>query len=184
MEGIKDLTAWLEADDANGRVMRVRRLHDLLRILPVPSEELRCFGGEESVICFGEVRRCYLDGSNMAVVLLCLAFVEQELAAELYAAGWEEAKSARLAAVLEKAYEDGLLSDLEWRTYRQIAEQRNSHAHFRAPGNPTSLTTRTIEDDALAPEVLAKDARRALQTLAKFVKRSSVTRVALAPLSE
>ena len=72
MEGIKDLTAWLEADDANGRVMRVRRLHDLLGILPVPSEELRFFGGEESVICFGEVRRCYLDGSNMAVVLLCL----------------------------------------------------------------------------------------------------------------
>ena len=46
------------------------------------------------MICFDEVRRCYLDGSDMAVVLLCLAYVERELAAGLYAAGWKDAKSA------------------------------------------------------------------------------------------
>ena len=54
------------------------RLLDLWDILPVPSEGLSFLGGEESVICFDEVRCCYLDGSNFAVVLLCLAYVERD----------------------------------------------------------------------------------------------------------
>ena len=89
-------------------------------------------GGLESSICFDEVRRCYLDGSDLAVVLLCLAYVERELAAQLYAAGWEPAKQAPLRAVLEKAHKDEWLSAEEWRAYGDLAKLRNSDAHFRA----------------------------------------------------
>ena len=71
-QGKGDLTAWLNADDARGRPMRLERLGDLLDILPVPSEGFVVLAGEESLICFDEIRRCYLDGSNIAVVLLCL----------------------------------------------------------------------------------------------------------------
>ena len=176
-EGIKELTAWLETEDAKGRAMRARRLHDLLDILPVPPDRLSFLGGEESVICFDEVRRCYLDGSDMAVVLLCLAYIERELAAALYAAGWEGAKKARLGAVLETAYEDGVLSELEWRTYQELARLRNSHAHFRAPGNLGSILARVVEENALATEILGKDARRAVQAMARIVKRQSGMRV-------
>ena len=133
---IKEFTIWLETDDAKSRPTRVRRLYDLLDILPVPSDGLSFLGGEASRICFDEVRRCYLDGSYMAVVVLCLAYVERELAAALYSAGWEEAKKAPLGAVLEKAHKGGVLSELEWRTYEELARLRNSHAHFRAPGSP------------------------------------------------
>ena len=98
-DDIKALTAWLEADDAKSRGMRATRLRDLLDILPVPSDRLSCLGGEQSVICFEEIRRCYLDRSDMAVVLLCLAYVERALAAQLYAAGWarRSAVGARVA---------------------------------------------------------------------------------------
>ncbi len=41
------------------------------------------------MVCFHEIRHCYLDGSYIAVVLLSLVYVERELAAVLYAAGWE-----------------------------------------------------------------------------------------------
>ncbi len=184
-QSTKELTAWLEADDAKGRVVRAKRLRDLLNILPVPSDGLSFLAGEPSVICFDEIRRCYLDGSDMAVVLLCLAYVERELAAELYAAGWEKAKKAPLGAVLKKAYECGVLSESEWHTYRELAYLRNSHAHFRAPGkapkSPPSLMARAVEDNALAEEVLAKDARRAVQAMARIVKRQSGMRVALGP---
>ena len=112
-ESIKELTAWLEADDAKSRAIRAKRLRDLLDILPVPLEGLSFLGGEASRICFEEVKRYYLDGSDIAVVLLCLAYVERELAAGLYAAGWEDAKEARarLGTVLERAYGYGALSD-------------------------------------------------------------------------
>ena len=138
-----------------------------------PQRDSSFFGGETSAICFDEIRRCYLDGSNLAVVLLCLAYVERELAAHLYAGGWENAKKARLGAMLEKAYDDGMLSELEWRTYGELAELRNSHAHFRAPGSPTSLMARTIKESALGNEVLAQDARRAMLAMARMVNLQS-----------
>ena len=183
-EGSKDLTAWLVANDAKTRARRSTRLRDLLDILPVPSEGLSFLGGTVSAICFDEVRRCYLDGSNLAVVLLCLAYVERELAGQLYAAGWEKAKKAPLAAVLEKAHEDRVLSKLEWHTYRELANLRNSHAHFRPPGHPTSLMARTSEEDAPGTEVLAKDARRAVQAMARIVKRQSGRRITLGSSDE
>ena len=183
-ERIKELTAWLESDNAKGRATRVRRLRDLLDILPVPSEGLSFLGGEASLNCFDEVRRCYLDGSYMAVVLLSLAYVERELAAGLYAAGWESAKKVPLGAVLKKAHEDGLLSELEWCTYQELALLRNSHAHFRAPGSPGSMLARVVEENALARDVLAKDAQRAVQAMARIVRRQSGMRVTLGPPEE
>ena len=172
-EGIQDLITWLAANDAESRTERATRLRELLDILPVPSTGLIFLGGEESAICFDEIRRCYVDGSNLALVLLCLAFVERELAAQLYAAGWEHAKKARLGAVLEKAHDAGMLSALEWRTYRELADLRNSHAHFRAPWCPTSLMARTINRGTHGSEVVARDARRAILAMARMVNRES-----------
>ena len=192
-QDIRELTAWLEADDAKSRAMRATRLRDLLDILPVmPSDGRSFLGGEQSVLCFEEIRRCYLDRSDMAVVLLCLAYVERELTADLYAAGWNRAKKAPLVDVLERAYKDRVLSELEWRTYAELGRLRNSHAHFRAPGAPRdqavpgarpdrpSFMDRVVEENALGTELLAKDARSALQAMAQIVKRQSGYRVALA----
>ena len=172
-ERIMELTAWLEADDTKGRATRVRRLRYLLDTLPVPPDGLSFLGDETSLICFDEVRRCYLDGSYIAVVLLSLAYVERELAAALYAAGWEAAKKAPLGTVLKKAHQDGVLSELEWRTYQELARLRNSHAHFRRPKSPESMMARMIEENAFPRKVLAKDAKRALQAMARIVRRQS-----------
>lgn len=179
-ERIKELTAWLEADDTKSRATRVGRLRVLQDTMPVPSV-LTFFGGEISQICLDEVRRCYMDGSYVAVVLLSLAYVERELAAVLYAAGWEPAKKASLGALLDKAYQDGVLSELEWPTYQELARLRNSHAHFRRPGSSESMMARVVEENAFPREVLAKDAKRALRAMARIVQRQSGMRVTLGP---
>ena len=184
VQSVEELTAWLEADDAKGRAMRAERLRDLLDILPVPSGGLSFLGGEQSLICFDEIRRCYLDGSYMAVVLLCLAFVQRELAAQLHVAGWERAKKAKLGTLLKRAYSDGVLSELDWRTFSELALRRNAHAHFRAPNERMSLTARAVQGNVLGAEVLAKDARRAVEAIARIVKRQSGGRVALGSPAE
>ena len=178
---IDELTRLLEKDDANGRARRAKRLRDLLCIMPVPEHGMSYMGGIESSICFEEVRRCYLDGSYLAVVLLCLAYVERELAAQLYATGWDPAANARLRAVLEKAHEGGWLSGEEWCTYQELAELRNSHAHFRAPLSETTLTARSVGENALPQELLKDDARQAVMAMARIVRRQSGRRVTLAP---
>ncbi len=180
-DGISELTAWLEKDDAKGRAMRAERLHELLDILPVPSEGISFLGGEESLICFDEIRRCYLDGSYIAVVLLCVAYVERVLAASLYAAGWDPAKNARLGEVLKRAHDESVLSTYDWKIYSELASLRNSHAHFRAPCSSTSLMARIVEEEAFPREVLAKDAKLALQAMARLVKRQAGKRVTLSP---
>ena len=181
VSGLEELTARLEADDASSRAIRANRLRDLLDILPVPPDGLSFLGGEESLICFTEIRRCYVHGSNMAVVLLCLAYVERELAAQLYAAGWEAAKKARLEEVLQRAYEDGVLSESECATFRQLARVRNSRAHFQGYPRLTTeaMVLRLFANKARAAEALAKDARRAVETMAKIVARQSGRRVVL-----
>ena len=174
-----ELMRWLEEDDANGRARRAKRLQDLLSIVPVPEDGISFMAGIESSICFEEVRRCYLDGSDLAVVLLCLAYVERELAGQLYAAGWEPAKKAPLRAVLEKAHEDGWLSGEDWRTHAELAALRNAHAHFRAPLSKTTLAARSVGESALPQEVLERDARQAVVAMARIVRRQSGPRVAL-----
>ena len=183
-EGIKELTAWLQADDARGRATRARRLRDLLDILPVPPDGLSFLGGEESVICFDEVRRCYLDGSDMAVVLLCLAYIERELAAALYAAGWEGGEESPTGSDTG----DGLRRRSPVRIRMAHLSRAGTPQELACPlprtGSPGSMLARVVEDNALATEILAKDARRAVQAMARIVKRQSGMRVALRPSDE
>lgn len=178
-QSIEALMEWLEADNAKERPERAERLQDLLDILPVPPEGISFLGGEGSIICFEEIRRCYMDGFYLAVVLLCLTYVERELAAHFYAAGWEQAKKARLAVMLERAYEEGVLSELEWQTYCDLANLRNSHAHFRSPREQSSLLARTVEKNALPREILKEDARKAILAMAIFMRHQSGRRVSL-----
>ena len=145
----------------------------------MPQEGLTFVGGEESAICLAEIRLCYVQGLNLAVVLLCLAYVERELAARLYAGGWSTAKGARLTELLERAYEEGLLSAVDRRTYQDLARVRNSYAHFRGPGDPTSLLQRVVDENVLGAEVIAKDAARAIGAMAGLVKCQSGKRLGL-----
>ena len=146
--------------------MRTRRLGELLDILPDLSGWTGFFGGEESAICFHEIRRCYIDGSHAAVVLLCQTFIERELGGRLYAAGWEDAKMAPFVALLEEARDRAMLSESVWHSYRELAKFRNSLAHFHAP---IQTMKRTVEQEAPLPELLAEDARQAIEAMATLV---------------
>ena len=73
MEETNDLINWLETYDAESRAVRAMRLRELLDIYPEPSENIGFLGSEESLICYNEVKRCYLEGAFLAVVLLCVA---------------------------------------------------------------------------------------------------------------
>ena len=108
----------------------------------------------------------------MAVVLLSLLYVERELAGLLYAGGWNPAGNARLDSLLDEAHDRGVLSKLDLQVFRELAKTRNSYAHFRPPGTPTSLMARSLERRDLPNEVIAKDARRALEAMWKLVQRS------------
>ena len=54
---IKELTRWLEEDDAKRRARRARRLQDLLSIMPVPEDGMSYMGGVESSVAMARIVR-------------------------------------------------------------------------------------------------------------------------------
>ena len=85
--------------------------------------------GEESVTCLEVARRCNMDGSEIAVVMLCLPYVEREFATQLFAAGWEPAKKAPLLILPLRGYDDRVLSARDWDIYRGIADLKGIRTH-------------------------------------------------------
>ena len=103
---LEECIAWLAEVDAKSREIRAGRLQEILMTMPIPSVGFHFFNaGDLSKACFDEVRRCLLDGSNIAVTLRCLSYLERELAGVLYAAGWTPARAARLRTLLDEARE-------------------------------------------------------------------------------
>lgn len=180
-QNMDEITEWVKSDEDRSRPRRVRRHRELLELLPMPPESLSFPGGDESVICLDEIRLCYVQGLDLAVVLLCLAYVEREVAANLYAAGWNGASKATLPQLLDRGFDDGLLAFTECKTIRGLADVRNSYAHFRVPGDRSSLMHRAVEENSFGTEVLAKDAKRAVGVIAGLVRRQAGFRVGLGP---
>ena len=167
---IEELITWLETDEAASREWRARRLRHLLEAIKPPKEGM-FFLGEESFHSFNEVRLAYIHGLYLATVLLSLACIEREVAGRLYAAGWEEAKGAKLEKLLPKAHEQGIISDSESDTFQRLRRVRNSYAHFKPPLHSSSLTGRAVDQNVLPNEVLMVDAQKAVEALGGFFKR-------------
>lgn len=180
---VEQLIEWLADDEEGSRAWRAERLQELLNWLPVSSDGMSFMGGDQSSFCFDEIRLCYVHGLYLAVVVLCLMYVERELAAQLYAAGWNKAAKANLTDLLKKAHEDGWISDDDRKTFADLARVRNSHAHFRGMNREKnaneSLLHRIVAENSPPAEIIAKDARRALRAIARLVKHQASVRVNL-----
>ena len=146
----------------------MRELHSLL---PLPCN---VWAGHQSARCLREIQRCYLYEFDQAVVLLCLAYVERELAAMLYEKkGWRQAADARLKGLLVKGVEEDLLTDQEADVFLKLARVRRPYAHFKGSRGPT---VPKMEDYPVPPAgEIAKDAARAIRTLALFLFRGWIT---------
>ena len=166
---IEELITWLTTDEAASRESRASRLSYLLNVIQLPESGVS-FRGETSLRAFEEVRLAYIHGLYLATVLLSLTCIEREIAGRLYAAGWEEAKEARLKDLLSKACKQGMISDQELNTLHYLRRIRNSQTHFHPPGASSSMLRRMVKQDMLANEVFKKDAERAIEALGRFFK--------------
>ena len=164
---IEELITWLEDDEAVSRESRAFRLRHLLDVVQPPEDGI-WFQGETSLQAFEEARLAYIHGLYLATVLLSLTCVEREIAGRLYAAGWEEAKKARLKDLLSKAHREGMISVRELNTLHHLRRIRNSQTHFHPPGASSSMSRRTVDQNMLPNEVFKKDAEQAIKTLGKF----------------
>ena len=178
-EELKELIAWLETDEAKTREVRAHRLFYLLEAIRVPEHGL-LFNGDGSVQAFDEVRLAYLHGLYLATVLLSLALIENEIAGELYAAGWEDAAEVGFKALLSEAHTRHWVSDWNQKILERLDDIRNSHAHFRpldfkAPSvkrhKVPSITLRSADQNLMPYEIYREDAEYAIEIVGRFLLR-------------
>ena len=168
---IPELIAWLEMDEGRSRESRTHRLSYLLEVVQIPSGTFGKFRGAISHPCYEEVRLAYIHGLYLATVLLSLSYVEHQLANEFYGAGESWVEDARLEDLLKEAHQRDMLSCSEFDTFNDLRSIRNSYVHFRHPGHSTTLTNRSLDQDALPHEVMKADAERALRAFGSFQER-------------
>ena len=170
---IAELVDWLEADEAGSRERRARRLQHLLQAIPINEDGVFFHDGTLGVKLFDEVRLSYIHGLDLATVLLVLSYIERQIAAVLYATGWERAKKERFETLLQKAHEASLLSDTELTVFQHLRRVRNTYAHFQPPLDSESIDFRSVRMNELPDDVIGEDARQAIEALGSFFARQS-----------
>lgn len=164
------LSAWLKGDEDNSRSYRQKRLQKLLAITDGFEDRIVFHGAELSLRTYEELRLCFVQSLDVAVVLLSLAFVERELSAMLYARGIEAAKNAKLAQILDWATDHQLLELDNKRDFDILRLTRNAYAHFRHPSHKEGLTRRTVEVEENIDGLIETDADFALRAVVSFLK--------------
>ena len=164
---------WLSNEDSQAHDDRLSRLR-LISELVSKGQYWAFHGGLLSKYLFEEARYCYVYGQYLATVILGLAYIERTLAAQLYAAGHEIAKNARLADLLDEAQESGLIDTDEFEDMETIRSKRNAYTHFRTPLHGEDIEHRVVVEDDLPYDIIERDAAAVISLALHLVGKATV----------
>ena len=165
---------WLSDEDSKCFEDRLSRLQWLIDNSPA-GEYWTFPGGLLGKSLFEEARYCFVFAQYLATILVGLAYIERTLAALFYGAGRNDLERARLSALLEEAYAEGLIGRGEFRELQRIRENRNSYAHFRRLGHEdSSLEARANLEDEAPYRVIERDATAVIAAALNMVAKNAV----------
>ena len=161
---------WLIQEDKIAFDERLSRLEWLEA--NIPTIEYQLFpGGYLSKSLFEEARYCFVYGQFLAVVMLGLGFIEHVFAANLYAEGRSNLERANLATLMREALNRGTLSQVEYDQLEYARKNRNTVVHFRAPGHPESIESRSIELSESPYALFEENARNVISIIFQLLQR-------------
>lgn len=170
--GELDLVRLLLADlhnDLSGRIGRYRQLADLSANLG--SEGAMITGGEVAFATWCEARSSFVHGNFVATVLLCQALAEQMLAAYLNLGLDGELVPRRVTFrdTLDRCEAKGILSAVDVRDLKRLADLRNPLSHHRHIDDPTNLSRRVLDERVAGEEHLRRDATFAIRIAVRLL---------------
>jgi hypothetical protein len=161
---------FLEQDDFEFRPERARRLAILVE--EFGSERGLMFtGGLASALAWEEARRAYLQGLDIATVLLTQGTVEHLLAGQLRMAGHNRRWSS--SEILRMAAKERLISEEEWRLFDRLRRIRNPYVHPRAPLSEGTIEARS--EDGGPYTLMEADSTLAIKALLRLLRRHPFT---------
>lgn len=164
------MSTWLKGDEDTSRPYREKRLEELLSITGDLENRIMFHAGELSLLNFEELRLCFVQSLDVAVVLLSLTFIERELSAMLFARGRDSVKDARLVQILDWAVEHQLLTSDDHKDFNSLRRTRNAYAHFRPPLHKEGMLKRSVEVEDCIYGITKADAVFAIKAVVSFLK--------------
>lgn len=175
---INEAEQWITREDEICHADRVERLQWLASEMP-RAKYLTFPGGLMAKLLFEETRYCFACGQYLAVIVLGLAFIEKTIAAEFYAAGWDDLERSSLSNLLREAQNARWLSEEEYEAFDHARRIRNPVIHFRHPGHNENIGHRMVDENEYPYTIIEQDARIIVAAVMHMVGRNAVK---LAPL--
>jgi hypothetical protein len=149
----------LLASDRETLADRLARCHIVRKLIP------KGYGymlPPESAFVFEEARCCFIDGTFVATILLCQAFIEHTL--QSYFAGRCDGHlaTAGLAKMSRHLRRHNLLHEFLLGKIDKLREIRNSFMHLQPRESPNRITRRSVERIQEPHKLLSQDAEFAL----------------------
>jgi HEPN domain-containing protein len=164
------ISEFLTEEDVVSRPFRVERMKFLLNEWGEP-RHLLLPGGLIAAPAFEEARLCFLNGEFIACVLLSQVVLEHVLAGALKMAGRDDLERAGFEKLLREALSEGIISGEEFEAFDSLRERRNPYVHSRHPTDAGGLVRRMTAEDRELEELFETDARLAVQTMFRLLKR-------------
>lgn len=169
---VADMNAreWLDREDLVCGRDREARLEWLTQMMP-KLEYVAFPGAHLSKFLFEEARYCFIYGQFIASIMLGAAYIEQTLAALLYAAGRSDLERANAVTLLREAVALGWIDQAEFEGFDNARALRNPVSHFRKPLHEETVEYRSVVNNEMPYSVLEEDARTILRVVFKLMSR-------------
>ena len=96
------------------------------------------------------------------------------MASVFYASGRNDLQRARVADLLKKAKEEGLISESEFTVFDKVRKIRNPITHFRKPNDKENIEYRAVKNDNYPYELLKEDSKTALEANFRIMSKFSI----------
>lgn len=166
----EECTRWLEDEDAASRPFRTSRLAFVANEYG-PQRHLLIPGGFIPMYAFEEARWCYVNGHFIGCVFLCQVILEHILAGQFYLMGRDRIAESGFKILCTEAEIKRFISAEERKLFDNLRVKRNPYAHPRSMDSADRIERRMILEESYMDEILNKDARLAIGTVFRLLKR-------------
>jgi hypothetical protein len=155
------LSRWLERQDAatfGERLLRAQYVHSIYPntgfLLP-----------PESFYVMNEAGQAFINGQDVATVMLSQAFIEHILQIHLENGGHPAVAQRGLKAIIKHVRETEPQHEYVMGLVDEVRKVRNPFSHLRDFEDPDSLTQRVMRTQTMPEQVLEDEAKRALAVM-------------------
>lgn len=169
---LEEIEAEIKAYDSESMADRVASYRFILSEFGPPAHML-LWGGFPSFLAINELKRSYIWGNYLAVVLTAQAFVEHTLGAYFRIAGEDKLAGSGFAALIDELERRGALSTGIAKRLHELRRMRNPYTHSQGAESPRGYMAR-LKGFGYRPEAMAaNDAAEAIRIVVDYLRDSS-----------